>query len=191
MCCSTAVNLPDDSDSRLNPNVKSVPSRKKQPSFELGGIESLQETTQVYKIKCYYFGEKEVAIGKKADEKVLQKQKLIRRASGKYNPEIVLKFATDLRKVVDGERENWYDDVDGVLAIIILLQFFTKIMYPDDSRAYRFDEEVIELSKYIVQNPEYVALYTDYQLLLVVSPLAYSENVYDNEMAQELIQQRI
>ena len=86
-------------------------------------------------------------------------------------------------KVVDGDRENWYDDVDGILAIIILLQFFTKIIYSNDPRAYRFDDEVIYLSRAIVEEEDHIALYNDYQLLLVVAPLGFSENVDDNKLA--------
>ena len=51
---------------------------------------------------------------------------------------------------MDGERENWYNDIDGVLAVIIILQIFTKCIFRGDPRAYRFDEEVIELSRYII-----------------------------------------
>ena len=99
----------------------------------------------------------------KGDEKVLKRQKLIRNGiASKYDSEISIKFASDLRKIVDGERDEWYNDVDGVLAILILMQFFTKCMFRQDPRAYRFDEEAIELSRYIVQKQEYISLYTDY-----------------------------
>ena len=69
----------------------------------------------------------------------------------RFREEITRKFSADLSKLVDGDRENWYDDVDGILAIIILLQFFTKIIYANDPRAYRFDEEVIYLSRAILK----------------------------------------
>ena len=65
-------------------------------------------------------------------------------------------------KLVDGERENWYDDVNGILAIIILLQFFTKIIYPNDPRAYRFDDEVIYLSRAIIEEEDHIELFSDY-----------------------------
>ena len=94
-----------------------------------------------------------------------------------------MKFATDLRKVVDGERENWYNDIDGILAVIILTQFFTKCMYREDGRAYRFDQEAIELSRYIVSRPEYVSQYSNYHLLLIISPLGFAEDLSDNELA--------
>ena len=65
-------------------------------------------------------------------------------------------------KLVDGERESWYDDVNGILAVIILLQFFTKIIYPNDARAYRFDDEVIYLSRAIIEDEDHIELYSDY-----------------------------
>ena len=79
------------------------------------------------------------------------KQKQIRMGDLRFREEITRKFSADLSKLVDGDRENWYDDVDGILAIIILLQFFTKIIYANDPRAYRFDEEVIYLSRAILK----------------------------------------
>ena len=119
-------------------------------------------------------------MGTLPEERILRKQRAIRKGSNRYDQEISVKFATDLRKVVDGERENWYNDIDGVLAVVILLQFFTKCMYRNDDRSYRFDEEAIDMARYIVGKEDYVKLYSDYHMLTVVSPLAYSEDEFDN-----------
>ena len=93
--------------------------------------------------------------------------------------------------MVDGERENWYNDVDGVLAVVILLQYFTKCMYRNDDRCYRFDEESIEMVRCIIGKEDYLKLYSDYHLLTVVSPLAYSEDEFDNLKAIELVEARV
>ena len=124
---------------------------KRQPLLELGAIWKIEESNKVSQIKRYYFGDHDLKVGVKPDEKVLKRQKLIRNGiASKHDAEITVKFAADLRKIVDGERDEWYNDVDGVLAIIILMQFFTKCMFREDPRAYRFDEEAIELSRYII-----------------------------------------
>ena len=65
-CCSSTTHIPDESSSRLSIVYKgSISSRKIEPTFELGGIDNLQETARVFQIKSYYLGLEEVAIGKK------------------------------------------------------------------------------------------------------------------------------
>ena len=77
--------------------------------------------------------------------------------------------------MAEGEHDNWYDDTDGVLAIIILFQVLSKYMFRADERAYQFDKDACVLAKYIVQETDYQKMYTDYQMLLVVLPLGFSE----------------
>ena len=64
-------------------------------------------------------------------------------------------------------------------------------MYRNDDRCYRFDEESCEMVRCIIAKEDYLKLYSDYHLLTVVSPLAYSEDEMDNTQAIELIEQRI
>ena len=75
----------------------------------------------------------------------------MRHGTGNYDEEIKAKFAVDFKKLAEGEYENWFDDSDGVLAIIIMYQFFTKFMFRGDKRCYQFEIDAICLSKYIVQ----------------------------------------
>jgi len=56
--------------------------------------------------------------------------------SGPYGEEIKIKFALDFKRLAEGENDNWFDDTDGVLAIIIMFQFFSKYMFRGDKRAY-------------------------------------------------------
>ena len=177
--------------SRLSSSMKCCAPVKHQPKFELGGIHRQEESIRVSQIKRYYLGGNDIKIGHLPEERILRKQKEIRKGGNRYDQEIAVKFATDLRKVVDGERENWYNDTDGCLAVIILIQFFTKCMYREDDRKHRFDIEACEMSKYILTNEVYVRLYSDYQLLTIASPLAFSESIYDNELAIEFIEKRI
>lgn len=55
---------------------------------------------------------------------------------GQFDDEIIGSFAQDFKKLAEGEHENWYDDTDGVLAIIIMFQIFSKYMFRGDKRAY-------------------------------------------------------
>ena len=52
----------------------------------------------------------------------------------------------DFKKLADGDRDNWYDDTDGVLAIIIVFMFFAKYIFRGDKRAYLFEKDAVQLS---------------------------------------------
>ena len=64
------------------------------------------------------------------------KQKSLRCANGPYDDEIIACYAHDFKQLAEGGHENWYDDTDGVLAIIIMFQVFSKFMFRSDKRAY-------------------------------------------------------
>ena len=57
--------------------------------------------------------------------------------------------------MAEGEYDNWFDDTDGVLAIIIMFQVFSKYIFRGDKRAFQFERDAIVLAKYIVQETDY------------------------------------
>ena len=87
--------------------------------------------------------------------------------------------------------DNWHDDTDGVLAIIIMFQIFSKFMFRGDQRAYQFDVDAIQLAKYIVEQTDYQKMYTDYQMLLILCPLGFSEDPELNQIAIGVIKEKI
>ena len=157
----------------------------------MGGIWAIEASNKVNSIKRYYFGDTMVTLGNPADPQTLSKQKQLRAATGPYDDEIIGCYAEDFKKLAEGEHDNWYDDTDGVLAIIIMFQFFSKFMFRGDKRAYQFDQDAVILAKYIVEQTDYQKMYTDYQMLLVVSPLGLSEDAEDNQLAISLITAKI
>ena len=128
----------------------------------MGGIWAIEASNKVNQIKRYYFGDTMVTLGNPADPQVTAKQKALRASVGPYDDEIVGSFACDFKKLAEGEHDNWYDDTDGVLAIIIMFQIFTKYMFRADKRAYQFDTDAVILAKYIVEQTDYQKMYTDY-----------------------------
>ena len=97
----------------------------------------------------------------------------------------------EFKKLADGDSDNWYDDSDGVLAIIIMFQFFAKYMFRGDKRAYLFENDAVQLSKYVVEQTDCYKIYSDYQMLLVYSPLGYSEDPENCQFAIDLITAKI
>ena len=72
-----------------------------------------------------------------------------------------------------------------------MFQFFAKIMFRGDKRAYQFEVDAKAISKYIIQETDYQKMYSDYQMLLICSPLGLSETPQDNQMAIDLVQAKI
>ena len=61
-----------------------------------------------------------VTLGNPPEPAVMERQKWLRGASGPLEDEIKNRFAADFKKLAEGELDNWYNDSDGVLAIIIM-----------------------------------------------------------------------
>ena len=61
-----------------------------------------------------------VTLGNPADSAVLQRQRHLRQTSGGYDEEINLAFSNDFKRLAEGESDDWYNDSDGALAIIIM-----------------------------------------------------------------------
>ena len=103
-----------------------------------------------------------VALGSPPDPTVLEKQRHLRKGTGDYGSEISISFAIDFKRLAEGELDNWYDDTDGVLAIIIMFQFFAKYMFKEDKRAFQFEEDAIQISRYVVLETDFDKMYSDY-----------------------------
>ena len=97
------------------------PYQPRQPQFEIGGgIYSLEDSNKVNQIKRFYLGDTMVTLGNPPDQQVLRRQKELRNGQGCYEEEITEKFGMDFKNVAEGHSDNWYDDTDGVLAIILM-----------------------------------------------------------------------
>ena len=81
-------------------------------------------------------GDTMVTLGNPPEPQIITKQRQLRKGEGPYTEEITEKFAIDFKKLAEGEYDNWYDDTDGVIAIIIMFQFFSKYMFKGDKRAF-------------------------------------------------------
>ncbi len=97
----------------------------------------------------------------------------------------------DFKKLADGDLDNWYDDTDGVLAIIIVFMFFAKYIFRGDQRAYLFERDAVQLSKYIVEQTDYTMMYSDYHMLLVFTPMGLCEDPENVSLAIDLITYKI
>lgn len=61
-----------------------------------------------------------VTLGNPAEPAILRRQRHLRQTLGGYDEEIKQKFSVDFKSLTEGESDDWYNDSDGVLAIIIM-----------------------------------------------------------------------
>lgn len=67
--------------------------------------------------------------------------------SGKkeVDAEIKIKFADDLKKAINNEHADWEKDSRSCLALIILLDQFSRNIYRDTPMAYAQDQKALDL----------------------------------------------
>ena len=72
-----------------------------------------------------------------------------------------------------------------------MFQFFAKYMFEGDKRAYQFEADAVQLSKYVVLETECQKIYSDYQMMLILAPLGFCEEPAVSELAISLLDEQI
>jgi len=101
-----------------------------------------------------------------------------------FDKDIKAKFEKYVKKAKIGELKDWEGSSSGRMALIILLDQFTRNMYRNMPDTYAMDTMALELSKRFLEEgvdqelsfPERVFLYM---------PLMHSENLHDQELCIE------
>ena len=97
-----------------------------------------------------------------------------------YDSEIKKKFRYILEIAEQGLLESWNDTKDGFLAIIILLDQFSRHIYRNDEKAYMNDELCIRyLDKYIYK---YINKLKPIESLFALMPYQHAENICKQEI---------
>lgn len=104
----------------------------------------------------------------------------------RVDQEIRVRFAAILERALNFELDDWVDDPAGALALILLLDQFTRNVFRNTSKAYSGDEAAMSYLR--------VAIMTGVSLKLdVVStiwlhhPLHHSESLKDQEMGLDVL----
>lgn len=91
----------------------------------------------------------------------------------------------DYEKAKSGELDSWTDNVNGSIALIILLDQVPRNIFRDQPQAYETDPKALEIAKKIVDNgwdkdqPSIIRRY-------IYSPFNHSENLDDQERSVQL-----
>ena len=90
------------------------------------------------------------------------------------------KFGDLHRQAANGELDDWKNEADSCLALILVLDQFSRNMFREDARAFATDEYAADLANFALDNryPDKVA---DDLKSFFVMPFMHSERIADQE----------
>lgn len=89
-------------------------------------------------------------------------------------------FGSLLRSSIGGELDHWRDAPNSCLALIIMLDQFSRNLYRDSPKAFAQDEKALELAKFGIQN-NYQNLIDPALKSFMIMPYMHSESLADQE----------
>ena len=119
-------------------------------------------------------------------ELIRARSKIWYSVSMERDEEIKRKFGTLLRQVVDGQLRDWAETSAGVLALVLVLDQFTRQIYRKTAAAFANDALATELVYSAVDRGLDQAMSVPGRLFLY-HPLLHSESLADQEFGVELV----
>ena len=92
-------------------------------------------------------------------------------------------FGALVEQALAGELDHWADSDDGLVALVLLLDQFTRNLYRDTARAFAGDEQALALSQANIASGHYQRLPAIHQAFLYM-PLEHCE---DLEVQEECV----
>ena len=106
---------------------------------------------------------------------------------------IVERFTSQLQQAIRGELDHWSNEPRSRLALIVVLDQFSRSIYRNTARAYAQDAKALGLSLRGIELGHLAALDTPWQKTFFFMPLGHSEELTHLEravtLAEELAQQ--
>jgi uncharacterized protein (DUF924 family) len=88
-----------------------------------------------------------------------------------------------------GQLDDWADNPRSRLALILVLDQFSRTVYRGDARAYAFDPKARSLTRAGIDAGHYAALASPWEKTFFFLPLGHSEDLRDLQQAVELAEQ--
>ena len=96
------------------------------------------------------------------------------------------KFKSDHDKAISNEYDDWQDEPLSTLALVILLDQFSRNIYRDDKKAFEFDHKARLIVNDAVYNG-YLDKMDEYQRFFMLLPYIHSEEIIDHDRAYKLL----
>ena len=94
-------------------------------------------------------------------------------------------FSSAIEDAINGKLESWEETETGCLALIILLDQFTRNVFRDTPRAFAGDERALALSK-LCFNKDYLTNLDIHRRQFMLMPMMHSENLAVQDAALPL-----
>ena len=101
------------------------------------------------------------------------------------------RFAGLLERAISGELDHWAQHPRSRLALIIVLDQFSRSVYRDTARAFAQDPKALALALEGIEIGHYPALGTPWEKTFFFMPLGHSEDLSNLERAVELAEELV
>ena len=102
-----------------------------------------------------------------------------------FDQKIRNRFMSDYEKVIDNQYEDWQDDPESCVALIILLDQFSRNLFRDDKLAFAQDYKARLITNEAVDRGYLEDINLDQKHFMLL-PLLHSEDISDHVYAQNL-----
>ena len=102
-----------------------------------------------------------------------------------FDKKIKDNFEKDYFKAINNELEDWQDDPQSCLALIILLDQFSRNLYRDDALAFAYDYKTRLIVNEAIDRGDLEKIESNYKFWLIL-PLIHSEDISDHIFAHKL-----
>ena len=100
--------------------------------------------------------------------------------------EILIERFSDINDVAtNGGCDDWASYPKGCLALIIVLDQFTRNIFRGKAEAFKNDQSALRWTKFAIEE-KYMDAYTPKEVHICLLPLIHSENLADHRIANEL-----
>lgn len=102
-----------------------------------------------------------------------------------FDQKIRNRFMSDYEKAIDNQYEDWQDDPESCVALIILLDQFSRNLFRDDKQAFAQDYKARLITNEAVDRGYLEDINLDQKNFMLL-PLLHSEDISDHVYAQNL-----
>ena len=102
-----------------------------------------------------------------------------------FDQKIRNRFMSDYEKAIDNQYEDWQDDPESCVALIILLDQFSRNLFRDDKQAFAQDYKARLITNEAVNRGYLEDINLDQKNFMLL-PLLHSEDISDHVYAQNL-----
>ena len=105
----------------------------------------------------------------------------------KFDQVIKDKFFSDYELAIQNKLDDWQDTARGCLALIILLDQFSRNLFRESGKAFEQDEKSKSILLKVIAN-NFLDEMNENERLFALLPFIHSENISDHKKAYELME---